>query len=436
MTDSVAEEADEETAPEAERKTTLARSNMPLLRSSLSLSAAAGLSSFGGFIYWLVVAHIASTATVGKAAALYSSIQFVNYVTALGLTVAVARYGAGRKRSAAVLFNWSVVLTAGSSFIGAAVYFAIVPRELRALSALTVVGSVLIFGLIVAGISVGTVLDVRLISQHRRSWVVARAIFIAVVRVPFIFIHGLGHSTIGIFAVAAGAPAVCGLGAWVLADLRDRNFSFPLRPLPPETRSAVTYAVVNGAGQLGVQAPFFALPVIVLLFVSAKANASFYVAWTIATVVFLIVQSVGQALLVEGNRSGHLASQTRASLKFGVILSAALAVVCIAGSRAIPVFYGSSYQPGAKILPILGIAAVPWAVFTVVLSATRVRHNHRLNLLLSGLIAVAVLGPAAILAHKYGINGAAAAWLIGNVAAAVGALVVLRRTNETGGARN
>jgi O-antigen/teichoic acid export membrane protein len=216
----------------------------------------------------------------------------------------------------------------------------------------------------------------------------------------------------------------------VLADLRDRNFSFPLRPLPPESRSALTYAIVNGAGQLGVQAPFFALPVIVLLFVSAKANASFYVAWTIATVVFLIVQSVGQALLVEGNRSGHLASQTRASLKFGVLLSAALALVCIVGSKAIPVLYGSSYLSGARILPILGIAAVPWAIFTVVLSATRVRHDHKRNLLLSGLIAVAVLGPAAILVDKFGIDGAAEAWLIGNVVAALASLLILRRLGE------
>jgi O-antigen/teichoic acid export membrane protein len=414
---------------ESEKSNRQVRKNLPLLRSSLSMSIASGTASVGGFAYWLVVAHIAPTSTVGKAAALYSSILFVNYVTSLGLTVAVARYGGSRDRDPSILFNWSVVLTVASSFVGTAVYFAIVPRELRALSILTVLGSVLIFGLIVAGISIGTVLDVRLISQHRRNWVVARAIFIGLVRVPFVFIPALGHSTIGIFAVAAGAPALCGFGAWIIADLRDRHFSFPLRPLPRDTRAAVTYATVNGVGQLGVQAPFFALPVIVLLLVSARANASFYVAWSIATVIFLIVQSVGQALLVEGNRSGHLKSQTRTSLKFGVGLAAGLALVCILGSKAIPLFYGSSYTAGAKILPVLGIAAVPWAVFTVVLSVTRVRHNHRWNLFLSGLLAVAVLAPAAALVDKFGINGAAAAWLIGNLVAAIAAVWVLRRSN-------
>ena len=181
--------------------------------------------------------------------------------------------------------------------------------------------SVLIFGVIVSGISIGTVLDVRLISQGRRTWVVARSVFILLVRVPFIFVHSVTTSTIGIFLVAAGAPALCGILAWLLVDLRDVEFAFPLRPLPSDTKPACNFAVVNGAAQLAVQGPFYALPVIVLLIVSPQENASFYVAWTIATVLFLVVQGIGQALLVEGNRSGHLHAQTRAALRFGLALA-------------------------------------------------------------------------------------------------------------------
>jgi O-antigen/teichoic acid export membrane protein len=409
----------------------VAQSNAPLFRSSLSFSVSAGVASLGGFIYWLLVAHIASASTVGKAAALYSSVTFVNYVTGLGLPIAVARYAAGREREPSTLFNWAVVATALSSIAGIAVYFAIIPHQLRALSALTVGGAIVILGVMTAGISIGSVLDVRLISQQRRSWVVWRSAFIGVVRLPFLFLPGLGHSTIGIFAIAAGGPALCGFGAWVIADLRDRQYAFPLRPLPAETPAAIKYAMINGAGQLGVQSPAFALPVVVLLLVSPKENASFYVAWTIAQVVFIIVQSFGQGLLVEGNRSGRLESQIRASLKFGLALAVVLALACAAGSKLIPTLYGSAYDPGARILPLLGVAAIPGAVFTTVLAATRVRHNHRRNLTLSLLFAVSVLAPAAILVHYFGILGAAEAWLIGNVITALASLVVLRHYGES-----
>jgi O-antigen/teichoic acid export membrane protein len=413
-------------AEKGEHDASLLRNNLPLLRSSFSLSTAAAIAAFGGFVYWVLIARVAPATRVGEAAALFSSIQFVNYATGLGLPIAVARYGVTGRRAPSILFNWAIVVTIASSFVGAAIYFAIVPQELHSLSQIGVVASVLIFGVIVAGISIGTVLDVRLISQGRRTWVVARSVFILLVRVPFIFVHSVTTSTIGIFLVAAGAPALCGILAWLLADLRRVGFAFPLRPLPSDTKPAFHFAVVNGAAQLAVQGPFYALPVIVLLVVSPRENASFYVAWTIATVLFLVVQGIGQALLVEGNRSGHLSSQTRAALRYGLGLACILAVVCALGSRVIPLLYGPSYDAGANILPALGVAVIPWAVFTVLLSATRVRHEQRRNLGLSAFFVVSILVPAVILVVEFGIEGASWAWLLGNAASALLALIVCR----------
>jgi O-antigen/teichoic acid export membrane protein len=409
-----------------EQKASLLRNNLPLFRSSFSLSSAAAIAAFGGFVFWILVARVAPATRVGEAAALFSSIQFVNYATGLGLPVAVARYGVTGKEAPSVLFNWALVLTVASSFAGAAIYFAIVPRELHSLSSVGVAASVVIFGVIVSGISIGTVLDVRLISQGRRAWVVARAVAIALIRLPFIFMHGATTSTIGIFLVAAGAPALCGYLGWILADLRRVRFTFPLRPLPSDTRPAFNFAVVNGATQLAVQGPFYALPVIVLLLVSPRENASFYVAWTIATVLFLVVQGIGQALLVEGNRSGHLVTQTRAALRFGVALAVLLAIVCALGSRVIPLLYGSSYDAGANILPALGAAAIPWAAFSIILSAARVRHEQRRNVRLSLFFVISILLPAVILVIEFGIEGASWAWLFGNSASAIVAFVGCR----------
>ena len=246
------------------------RGNASLLRSSVSLSSATGLAAFGGFVYWLAIARIAPAHIVGAAAALYSSVQFVNYVTGLGLPVAVARYGSSPKDRSSPLFNWAVVLTVVSSFVGSAVFLAIVPHELHEMASLGPVGAVMVFGGIVAGISIYTVLDVRLISQQRRGWVVGKAAFVALSRLPFLLIPALTHSVLGIFLVVAGAPAVSGLLAWVLADLRLVRFAFPLFPLPAHVRSAARYAVVNGAAQLAVQGPFYAVPLIVLIIVTPR----------------------------------------------------------------------------------------------------------------------------------------------------------------------
>ena len=107
-------------------KASLLRNNLPLFRSSFSLSTAAAIAAFGGFVYWVLIARVAPATRVGEAAALFSSIQFVNYATGLGLPIAVARYGVTKRRTPSVLFNWAIVFTVASSFVGAAIYFAIV----------------------------------------------------------------------------------------------------------------------------------------------------------------------------------------------------------------------------------------------------------------------------------------------------------------------
>ncbi len=408
------------------------RPNGALLRSSISFSSAAGVVAIGGFVFWLLVARIGTTRTVGEAAALYSSVMFVNYLTALGLPVAVARYGSGPKNRPSILFNWAVLLTIISSFIGAAIYLAFVPHTLEYLHQIGVIGSIGIFGIIVSGISISTLLDVRLISQQRRGWVVGKAIFVALLRLPFLVIPGVSNSVIAIFLVAAGAPAICGVLVWLIADLRWVQFRYPLRPLPASASVAAKYSAVNGAAQLAMQGPSYILPVLVLITVTPAENASFYVAWTIATVLFLVAQGVSQALLVEGHRTGGLASQTRSALRLGVLLGLLLAAASVCAAVLIPIVYGSSYTAARTILPVLGVGVIPWSIFTVVLSATRVSHRQRLNIELSVFFAASVLLPAVILMNRFGIRGAAWSWLLGNMLSATVAMFVLHRMRRTG----
>ncbi len=76
------------------------------LRSSLLLQGSAwilialALQSVLGFAFWVGrLSRVASTAELGRASALYTGVQFVNYASGLGLTVALARHAVDRSRS-------------------------------------------------------------------------------------------------------------------------------------------------------------------------------------------------------------------------------------------------------------------------------------------------------------------------------------------------
>ncbi len=157
----------------------------------------------------------------------------------------------------------------------------------------------LVVFLLVAGQSISVLVDVRLMALRRWSLVFWRSLLIAVLRLPFLLWVPDTGAALYVYVVACGrlrdhrcrVPRAPGAPGWLR-----------LRPLPADARHALRFAGVNYLGQLAVQAPFFAVPFVVLVQVDAVENASFYLSWGVMSVVYISVQMIGQALLVEGGR--------------------------------------------------------------------------------------------------------------------------------------
>jgi len=172
----------------------------------------------------------------------------------------------------------------------------------------------------------------------------------------------------------------------------------------------------------------------VLVNVSADDNASFYVAWGVAAVSCYVPTAIGQALLAEGGRDG---AQLRAQVRLAIVVAGGLmvigAVIATVCRELLVTLYGEEYQQAADILPALVFAAVPWAVTSVYLTEARVRHRSAATVLITVVLSTAILVPALILVPEHGIEGAATAFLFGNIVAAVvalGAHLQIRRTAD------
>ena len=193
-----------------------------------------------------------------------------------------------------------------------------------------------------------------------------------------------------------------------------------LSPRPAHTRDAVRYAGINYLSTLAYQAPYFALPVIVLVNVSSVTNSSFYVAWGIVSIAFYVPSAIGQALLAEGGKDGaQVAAQMKLALVLAIGLMAVGALVTFAGKSVVVAAYGEGYRDAAEILPAMMLAGVPWALTSLFLSEARILHRHAITVIITVTLTVAIIGPALVLVPDHGIEGARSAWLGGNVLAAV-----------------
>jgi O-antigen/teichoic acid export membrane protein len=399
-----------------------------LLTGSAAVVANMVVHAVTGSVYWLLAARLDSQHDVGHATALYTSVLFVAFLTGLGLPVAIARYGTGTDRDDHVLFTWSALATTGAAAVGTAIYLgAIRSRAVDELTHWNAVLGPLLFVTLTVGSALSLLVDVRLMTQRRWGLVLARAVVVGVIRFPLLLISFDTHRPVWLLTASALPTALTGI-VGVLAMRLVTGDGLHLRPRPASTSAMVHFSLVNWVSTISYQLPTFALPVIVLVSVSARANASFYVAWGVVGVACYVPTAIGQALLTEGGRDGaHLRSQVRLALgaALGLMVVTAVAVSLLRG--LVPALYGHQYQQAADVLPTLMAATVPWAITSIYLTEARVRHRTADTVLLTVVLSAGTLLPALLVVPEHGLAGAATSFLVGNVLAAVAAILAHRR---------
>ncbi|MCU1352857.1 MAG: multi antimicrobial extrusion protein MatE, partial [Acidimicrobiales bacterium] len=231
-----------------------------------------------------------------------------------------------------------------------------------------------------------------------------------------------------------GPVAISGFVGVALVN-RSTGGRHRLGPRPATARAAIRYSMVNYLSTLAYQAPYFALPVIVLVHVRPEVNSSFYVAWGIVAIAFYVPSAIGQALLAEGGKDGaHLRSQVRLALMLAIGIMALGTAATFLGKGVIVHAYGDAYSDAAHILPAMMLAGIPWALTSLYLTEARVLHRHATTVTITIVLTLAIIVPALVLVPGSGkghqLDGASTAWLAGNLFAAVvatGATWVSRR---------
>ena len=398
-----------------------------LITGSAVLVIGAAVQALGGSLFWLLAANIDPKPVVGTATALFTSINFVVYIAGLGLPVALARFAVGRSDDADTIFTWSILATIvaaaviGGAYLG---FLAIVrPPSTEPLFQGGFIWKAS-FVVAVIGAALSMIFDVRCMTIRKWNWVLARISLVSIARLPLVWlIRPDTEPQLWLFAWAVIPLAVTGLlGAPLVNRLSGgRN---RLRPKPKATSAMIRYSAVNFVSTIGYQAPYFALPVIVLAHVDADTNAAFYVAWGVVSTSCWVPYAIGQALLAEGGKEGSaIQTQVRTALLLAIGIMAVGAVAAWFGSDLITTVYGAQYHDAARILPEMMLAGVPWAISSLYLTEARVLHRHLSTVLITMSLTMAIVVPALWMVPSSGIEGAAHAWLFGNIVGMVVALL-------------
>ncbi|MGO9876438.1 MAG: lipopolysaccharide biosynthesis protein, partial [Acidimicrobiia bacterium] len=195
-------------------------------------------------------------------------------------------------------------------------------------------------------------------------------------------------------------------------------------------RSMVGHHLTN----LGLMAPMYVLPLLVVARLQVQENAYFYVTWMVCGLFFLVSPSVAASLFAEGSHAeAQLVHTARRAVRvIFLVLAPAIVFFVFEGGRILSVF-GHLYEShGRVLLLILVVSSIPDAITNVAVAVLRVRRNFAAAAGLNWLIAASTALLAWVLLPHLGIAGAGLAWLIAqSLGAAVVAGTLVTRTCRT-----
>jgi O-antigen/teichoic acid export membrane protein len=344
------------------------RTVLLLVANSLSLIGTQAVTSLLGAAYWWFAARQFAPAAVGVASAAVSAMLLLGSVGNLGLGTLLMGELPRMSRDRASLIVASLALTTAVAVMLGLAACAVAPYLSKELGALRDDPlSVILFSVGVAGTATGMVLDQALIGLFRgrvqlwRNTIFSIVKLLALVAAAFLVSR---HDPVAIYATwTVGAVAsIIIITPRNLLNVRARTSGYA--PHWHRLRGLQRSAFAHFAFNLPLQIPSFFLPLLAVTLLSATENASFYIAWQVAFLLFVVpiaLTSVLYSVIVDEPTA--LARTTRLTLVVSASIMVVGGLALWVGATSIIRVFGAAYVAGGALtLQILMLAAIPMTI--------------------------------------------------------------------------
>lgn len=394
---------------------------IPLYRNGYALILSTGITSALGLAYWAVAARFYATEAVGLNSAVISIMIFLAGISQLNLQETMIRYipVAGRRTPRFVAFTYLGVIVF-SGIVGL-VFLLGIPIWAPSLSFLRetpVLGLWFITAIMIWGIFV--LQDSVLVGLRQALWIPAENAVFSVIKIVLLILLASLIPQSGVFLSWTVSVLIIIIPINILLFRRlipHHVAGGTVADEPISIRQISKYVAGNYAAALFANMASTLLPLIITQRLGAEANAHFYLAWTIASSLQIMVSNMATSLTVEAIVDVQNIDKSKRRAMIGILrLIVPAAVLLILGAPLILRLVGPSYvEDGTPLMQLLALSAIPNVYNAVYISMSRANNRVRGIVGVYGANALMVLGLSHVFLSQYGIVGVGMAWVISQV---------------------
>jgi len=172
------------------------------------------------------------------------------------------------------------------------------------------------------------------------------------------------------------------------------------------------YSAGNYLAGLLSGAPALVLPIMILNLLGAEQAAYYYIAYSIAAILYMIPAAVSTSLFVEGSHDAELKKTVLKSIKTIYIILIPATLVLYFGGGVLLSAIGKDYDTGAlELIKTLTLAGIFMAPASIYYSIKKIQKEVKDMMIFTAIQSVLLIGLPYALIQQYGIIGAGWGWI-------------------------
>ncbi len=392
-----------------------------LLMNAVYLMLATLVMAALGFVFWVVVSRAYDPAAVGLATTLLAVSGLLSLAGLAGFDTAFVRFLPRAQQKNEYITGGLCVVAAITAVLAAAVAV-ILPIVSSDFAVLRSGGAFAAFVFFTVVTGLNTLTNAVFLAGKRAGYILLINTLFSLCKVllPLALVRG---GALMIFLIA-GVAQLVGLGLSLWWMYRAFGYRFVRRFDTRLIRANRRFSTSAYAASMLNLLPPTVLPLLIIAQLGAAEAAYYYMAFTIAGVLYTIIYASMQSVFAESSHDEAATGRhVRGALRLLCWLLPAAVLGLVLLSPWLLGLFGASYSQGASgLLRLFALGALPVALYAVLGAIFKVTKN------VPGMLGMNVIYAGTIMAVSYlaldghGLAAVGWAWLAGNVAAGVSGL--------------
>ncbi|HTH93044.1 MAG TPA: oligosaccharide flippase family protein [Candidatus Paceibacterota bacterium] len=346
-----------------------------LFKNSVYLITSTIAMSLFGFAFWIITTRLYTTSQIGFATALISTTILLSTFSLFGFNTSIVRF-LPKSENQNRTINTAITVVTLITIVIATVYVLSIGRiapQFDLLKKVPAYGVFFVFFMILVSINMLT--DSIFIAFRAAKYIFIEYIFFGIAKISLpLLLVSLG--TYGVFFAYTGSVIVA-LIVTLYYLVKKFRYSPKVVISKTEVKNVGLFAVGNYAATFILGLPLLILPTIIVTTMGATESAYFYIASTIAALLYGIPVAICQSLLAEGSYDERaLRRLVKSAAKLlGVIILLGIGAF-IALSKFVLLIFGRNYAANSRnLLIVMAIAAIFVAINNLGETVLRIHRN-------------------------------------------------------------